>query len=106
MFLKPWAHILREPFEFVVKNYQRLHGCNYAHDSTDITSGQTNQTRFKAMLQILRMLVVVVLNTVDDMNHSCVAIEYKLMKICDSKDSWSFEIYCVYTEMWELNNPF
>lgn len=52
------------------------------------------------------MLVVVVLNTVDDMNHSCVAIEYKLMKICDSKDSWSFEIYCVYTEMWELNNPF
>ena len=53
------------------------------------------------------MLVVVVFNTVVDVNHSCVAIiEYKLMKICDSKALWSFEIYCVYTEMRELNSPF
>lgn len=44
MFLKPWAHILREPFEFLVKTYQRLHGCNYVHDLTDVTTGQTNYT--------------------------------------------------------------
>lgn len=52
------------------------------------------------------MLVEVVLNTVVDLNHSRVTIEYKLMKICDSKALWSFEIYCIYTEMWKLNNPF
>lgn len=52
------------------------------------------------------MFVVVVLNIVDDMNYFCVVIEYKFMKICDSKDLWFFEIYCVYIEMWELNNFF
>ena len=49
--------------------------------------------------------MVVVLITVVDMNHSCVAIEYKLMKFVTVNSLWSFEIYCVYTEMWELSNP-